>query len=317
MNLKRIGKSDLMVVPLAFGGNVFGWTLDERESFKILDEFTGNGFNLIDTANNYSYWVPGNDGGESERILGKWQKSRKKRQDIILATKVGGRGIHFPKPNATKKHILEQVDNSLQRLQTDYIDLYQLHYDDDETPVEETLSAFTELIQAGKIRYAGVSNISPERLKESMEASEKFGLTRYQSLQPHYNLMERENFETHYLPLVQSYQLSVLNYYALASGFLSGKYKTDEDLTKSPRGKDVQKYFTERGKKVIKALEVTAQKHHATLAEVALAWLLAQENITAPIASATTSIQLNELMNSIEIQLDKFDVEWLNLASQF
>src|SRR5690606_29079556 len=219
MQKRKLGNTDLEVAPIAFGGNVFGWTLNEEKSLEIIDAFVDAGFNLIDTANNYSYWVKGNDGGESERIIGKWLKKRRIRDKVVIATKVGGRGKSTDKPNTSRKYILQEVDNSLMRLQTDYIDLYQTHYDDGITPVEETLSAYQDLIKEGKIRWIGASNISPERLTESLKVAQKHNLPKYQTLQPEYNLYERENYETLYEPIVLKNGLGVMNYYSLASGF--------------------------------------------------------------------------------------------------
>lgn len=313
MELKTLGKTDLKVYPIAFGGNVFGWTIDERTSFKILDEFVGQGFNLIDTANNYSYWVKGNHGGESEEILGKWMKTHKKRHDVIVATKVGGRGLNRSKPNNTRQHIIEEVENSLKRLQTDYIDLYQLHYDDNETPIEETLSTFQELIQQGKVRWIGASNISSERLIESLNLSEEKGLPKYQSLQPHYNLYEREEFESQYQKIAVDNQLSVLTYYSLASGFLTGKYRSEEDLGQSQRGKDVAKYLNEKGFEILNALDKTSKKHDSTPSAIALAWLLHQESILAPIVSATKLTHLDAMISAVNIRLDQEDLTTLNI----
>lgn len=317
MDKIQLGNSDLKVAPIAFGGNVFGWTIDEQQSFEIIDAFVGNGFNLIDTANNYSYWVKGNDGGESERIIGNWLKARRIRDKVIIATKVGGRGKNQDKPNASKRHILEEVDNSLVRLQTDYIDLYQLHYDDGTTPVEETLSAFQDLIQEGKIRYIGASNISAERLLDSLEASEKFNLPRYQTLQPLYNLYDREKFETDYQSIAAVQKLSVMNYYSLASGFLTGKYRTDADFGQSERGKDVKQYMNERGFKILDALDGVANEHNTTPAVIALAWLLNQPTIAAPIVSATSLRQLESIIQAPQIHLTDEQEAKLDDASDF
>lgn len=312
MELKSIGQTDLKVAPIAFGGNVFGWTLDQKKSFDILDVFAGNEFNLIDTANNYSYWVTGNHGGESEEIIGKWMKDRKKRHEVVIATKVGGRGENRQKTNASRSHILSEVDASLQRLQTDYIDIYQLHYDDLTTSIEETLTAFHELIQQGKVRWIGVSNISAERLEASLKISAEKSLPKYQTLQPHYNLYEREEFETNYQSIALANQLEVIPYYSLASGFLTGKYRSMEDLNKSARGKDVEKYLNEKGFKILQALDQVSKKHNTTPATIALAWLLHQPSILAPIASATNRQQMESLLNAPNIQLDEADLMQLD-----
>lgn len=317
MERKKLGNTDLFVAPIAFGGNVFGWTIDENQSHDIIDAFVGSGFNLIDTANNYSYWVKGNDGGESERIIGTWCKKRRIRDKIVLATKVGGRGKNMEKPNNTRKHIMVEVDNSLRRLQTDYIDLYQLHYDDGVTPVEETLGTFQDLIQEGKIRWIGASNISAQRLMESLEISEKYNLPRYQTLQPLYNLYDREKFEMEYQSLAAVQKLSVMSYYSLASGFLTGKYRTDADFGQSQRGKDVKQYMNERGMRILDALDEVSNEHNTTPAVIALAWLLNQPTVVAPIVSATNLNQLESLINAPRIQLTEEQLSLLNKASDF
>ncbi|RNL91422.1 aldo/keto reductase [Sinomicrobium pectinilyticum] len=310
-----IGNTDLEVAPINLGGNVFGWTLNEKESFKILDAFVAEGFNFIDTADMYSYWVDGKGGGQSETILGKWMKERGNRDKIIMATKVGGEtGLH--PVDTSKKHILEGVDKSLQRLQTDYIDLYYTHFDDEKTPVEETLEAYDEIIRAGKVRYIAASNLSPERLKASFEASEKNNLPRYQALQPHYNLVERTNYEMKYAPLAEKYNLTVFPYWALAAGFLTGKYRSEDDLNKSVRGGGAKKYLNEKGMAVIAALDEIAEKHRTSQATVSLAWLLAQPHIGAPIASATNEKQLQTLFDAPKLQLDTEDMQMLNNASK-
>lgn len=310
-----IGNTDLHVAPINLGGNVFGWTLDEKESFDILDAFTAEGFNFIDTADMYSYWVGGKGGGQSETILGKWMKARGNREKIVMATKVGGEtGLH--PVDTSKKHILEGVDKSLQRLQTDYIDLYYTHFDDEKTPVEETLEAYDEIIKAGKVRYIAASNLSPERLKASFEASEKYGLPRYQALQPHYNLVERSGYEQQYAPLAEQYNLTVFPYWSLAAGFLTGKYRSEADLSKSVRGNGVKKYLNARGMDVLSALDKVARKHRTSQATISLAWLLAQPHIGAPIASATNKKQLQTLFDAPKLQLDREDLELLDRASR-
>lgn len=307
MKKRNIGGTDLNVAPINLGGNVFGWTLNEAESFKILDAFVDKGYNFIDTADIYSFWVNGGVGGQSEEIIGNWMKSRGNREDIILATKVGGADqVHGL--DTSRKHILKSVDESLQRLKTDYIDLYYTHFDDEVTPVEETLSTYDELIKAGKVRYIGASNISPTRLEESFAVSEKNNLAKYVALQPHYNLVERQKYESEYAPLAEKYNLSVFTYWSLASGFLTGKYRTEDDLQKSARGNDVAKYLNESGKSVLASLDAIAEKHKSSPAAVSLAWLLAQPHITAPIASATSESQLNTLFEATELQLDSEDL---------
>lgn len=310
-----IGKTDLQVAPVNFGGNVFGWTLDEKQSFEILDAFVNAGFNFIDTADTYSWWVAGNKGGESEAIIGNWMKARGNRDQIILATKVGAQNREH-KENVSRAHILKSVDESLQRLQTDHIDLYYTHFDDNVTPVEETLSAYDEIIKAGKVRYIAASNLSPERLTESLKLAEEKGLPRYQALQPHYNLVERENFETKYQPIAKQYGLSVMPYWSLAAGFLTGKYRSGEDLKKSVRGESVRKYLNEKGIGVLNALDKVAAKHNTKPATVALAWLLAQPTIAAPVVSATSQSQLDTLVAAPALQLDAADLELLDQASK-
>ncbi|WP_223607850.1 aldo/keto reductase [Chryseobacterium sp. OSA05B] len=313
MEKRNIKNTDLSVAPVNFGGNVFGWTLDEKQSFDILDQFTEAGFNFIDTADTYSWWVNGK-GGQSEEIIGKWMKSRGNRQDIVLATKVGSETKEHGF-DISKKHILKSVDESLQRLQTDHIDLYYTHFDDHTTPVEETLSAYDEIIKAGKVRYIAASNLSPERLKASFEAAEKNNLPKYVALQPHYNLMEREGFEKNYAPLVKEFDLSVFPYWSLAAGFLTGKYRTEADLGKSQRGEGVRKYLNDKGLEVLKALDQVSEKHQTTQGTTALAWLLANPLITAPIVSATSASQLDTLFKAPELILDQEDIELLNRAS--
>lgn len=317
MQKRKLGNTDLEVSPIAFGGNVFGWTIDQGKSFEIIDAFVDAGFNLIDTANNYSYWVKGNDGGESERIIGNWLKQRRIRDKVVIATKVGGRGKSADKPNTTKKHIKQEVDNSLMRLQTDYIDLYQTHYDDGITPVEETLSAYEDLIKEGKIRWIGASNITPGRLLQSLEAAEKYNLPKYQTLQPEYNLYERKNYETLYEPIVLKNELGVMNYYSLASGFLTGKYRKDDDLVQSQRGKDVQKYLDERGLKILNALDEISHEYKTTSAVVALAWLLHRPSITTPIVSATSLNQLESIKQAPLLELSSAALLQLDQASEY
>ncbi|UZR96913.1 aldo/keto reductase [Chondrinema litorale] len=315
MEKVKIGNTDLEIAPINLGGNVFGWTLDEKKSFEILDAFVEKGFNFIDTADMYAYWVDGKEGGQSETILGKWMKARGNRDKVIMATKVGGETGTHP-VDTSKKHILEAVDKSLKRLQTDHIDLYYTHFDDEKTPVEETLEAYDEIIKAGKVRYIAASNLSPERLTASMEASEKNGLPKYQALQPHYNLLERAKYEPQYAPLAEKYGLTVFPYWSLAAGFLTGKYRSEDDLNKSVRGGSVKQYLNEKGLGVLAALDKVSEKHDTTLATVSLAWLLAQPNIGAPIASATSENQLQTLFNAPELNLDTDDLKLLDEASK-
>ena len=317
MQKRRLGNTDLEVSPIAFGGNVFGWTIDQEKSFEIIDGFVGAGFNLIDTANNYSYWVKGNDGGESERIIGNWLKKRRIRDKVVIATKVGGRNKTMDNANTSRKHIKEEVDKSLTRLQTDYIDLYQTHYDDGVTPIEETLSVYQDLIQEGKIRWIGASNISPERLLKSLEIAEEYNLPKYQSLQPEYNLYERENYETIYEPIVMKNNLGVMNYYSLASGFLTGKYRNADDLGQSQRGKDVQKYLDERGLRILDTLAEISVEYKTTSAVIALAWLIRRASVTAPIVSATRLNQLEAIIQAPQLELNSSAILRLNDASNY
>jgi aryl-alcohol dehydrogenase-like predicted oxidoreductase len=315
MEKRKLGNTDLVVAPIAFGGNVFGWTIDEQTSFGILDRFTDAGFNLIDTANVYSRWKPGNQGGESETIIGNWLKSRNNRQQVIIATKVGadmGTGKDISKAN-----ILKEVDNSLKRLQTDYIDLYFSHYDDEKTPVEETLDAYQELIKGGKVRSIGASNFSAARLKESLDASKRSGLPKYEVYQPEYNLYSRQQYEVEYEPIVQEYQLGVTNYYALASGFLTGKYRSEADLNKSQRGGGIKSFLNERGFKILEALDQVAERQASQPASVAIAWLIARPSITAPIASVTSIEQLKDLEHAANLKLSAEDIQLLDQASEW
>lgn len=314
MKKVTIGKTDLQVAPINLGGNVFGWTLDEQKSFEILDAFVAGGFNFIDTADTYSWWVNGT-GGQSETIIGKWLKSRGNRDKVVIATKVGSQTKEHPN-DISKAHILKSVDESLRRLQTDHIDLYYTHFDDEVTPVEETLSAYDTIIKAGKVRYIGASNVKPERLIESLELAEKEGLPRYQALEPYFNLMERTQYETTYAPIVAKYGLGVFPYWALAAGFLTGKYRSEADLGKSVRGGDAKKYLNPKGFAVLDALDKVSAKHGSTPATVSLAWLLAQPHITAPIASATSARQLETLFAAPTLQLDADDLALLDHASK-
>jgi aryl-alcohol dehydrogenase-like predicted oxidoreductase len=315
MEKRRMGRSKLEVSPLCFGGNVFGWTADENTSFTLLDTFLDAGFNFIDTANTYSTWVAGHAGGESETIIGKWLKARGNREKVILATKVGAelagrRGL-------AKRYILSEAENSLRRLQTDYIDLYQSHRDDPGTPQEETLEAYNRLVQDGKVRVIGCSNFTAERIETSLQTSRQLGLPRYECLQPNYNLYDRSDFESHLEPVCVKEDLGVIPYFSLASGFLTGKYRTQADLEKSARGKFVQKYMNDRGLQIIAALEQVAKEKTATPAKIALAWLIARPSITAPIASATSLDQLNDLIDAIRLELDEKSITTLNEASAY
>ncbi|MFV0481306.1 MAG: aldo/keto reductase [Campylobacteraceae bacterium] len=301
---------------ITIGGNVFGWTLNENESFKVLDSFVENGLNFIDTANIYSTWVPGNKGGESEVIIGNWLKKRGKRDDIIIATKVGGE--IGGKKGLSKANITKEVEDSLKRLKTDHIDLYISHFDDENTPVSDVIETYNKLLKEGKIKNIGASNFKLSRLQESNDFAKKNGLQGYISIQPEYNLYDREKFEKEYVEFLKNEKLIVTPYYSLASGFLSGKYKTEEDYAKSARGAGIkQKYFNQRGEKIIKALSEVAKESGATFSEVSIAWLLSKPYITSPIASATSASQVKELANAAKLKLSVEQVKKLDLASNY
>jgi aryl-alcohol dehydrogenase-like predicted oxidoreductase len=314
MTRRKLGNSGLEIAPLALGGNVFGWTIDEATSFRVLDAFVDAGFNLIDTADVYSRWAPGNQGGESETILGKWLKQSGNRQKVLIATKLGiemGPG----KQGLSKRYIKQAAEASLQRLQTDYIDLYQAHRDDPDTPLEETLSGFAELVSEGKVVAIGASNYGAERLDEALKVSGRNGWPRYETLQPLYNLYDRAEFETKLQPLCEQAGLAVLPYYSLASGFLTGKYRSEQDLQNRARAGTVKKYLNERGFRILEALDAVAQQYNSTPAKVALAWLMAQPTVAAPIASATSVEQLRDLIDATDLQLDDAAMQRLNQAS--
>ena len=315
MNGKPLGRSGLTLPPIMFGGNVFGWTADPVTSFKLLDALMEAGLNAIDTADVYSRWAPGHSGGESEAILGVWLKNRGGRDKVIVATKCGlempgkGQGL-------SKARITAAVEESLVRLQTDYIDLYQAHRDDEATPLEETMEAFAALVKQGKVRALGASNYSAARLSAALDASARLGLPRFESLQPQYNLLERAEFEGELEQLVLREQIGVINYYSLAAGFLTGKYRAGSDLAKVPRAGTVRKYFNAKGFAVVDALRVQAERLQATPGQVALAWQIARPSITAPIASATSLPQLEELVKAAQLKLDTEAVEMLDAISR-
>jgi aryl-alcohol dehydrogenase-like predicted oxidoreductase len=315
MNKRRLGQSDLQVAPLAFGGNVFGWTVNEKTSFELLDAFVGKGFDLIDTADIYSKWHSG-IGGESETIIGNWTKSRNNRKQVIIATKAGMVDMQGT-TNITKKYILKAAEDSLKRLQTDYIDLYQTHRDDESTPVEETLEAYQQLVKEGKVRWIGASNFSAKRLLESLKASEKNNLPRYQTLQPLYNLYDREGFEKELEKVCLDHEINVINYYSLAAGFLTGKYRSERDLNKSPRGGRAKSYMNERGLRILHALDEVAAEYKTSQSSVAVAWLLTRPTVAAPIASATSLEQLQELFKAVELNLSERTVAYLDEQSKY
>jgi len=316
MQLRELGRSGLQVSPLAFGGNVFGWTVDETQSFRLLDAWLDAGFNFVDTADVYSRWVPGHAGGESETIIGKWLRQSGKRNRVVLATKVG-KPMGDDKVGLSAAYIREAVDASLTRLKTDHIDLYQSHDDDAGTPLEETMEAFAGLIKAGKVRAIGASNFSAPRLAEALDVSERLGLPRYESLQPLYNLYDRAVFEDALAPLCLERGVGVINFYALAAGFLTGKYRSEADAAKSARGANTtKKYLNARGLRILGALDAVAATLGATPAQVAIAWQIAQPAVTAPIASATSIAQLDELTKAATLKLDDAAMASLTEASR-
>ena len=312
---RELGRSGLQVSPLCFGGNVFGWTASEATSFKLLDAWVDAGMNFIDTADLYSRWVPGHSGGESEIIIGKWLKQSGKRDRVVIATKVG-KDMGDGKVGLSKHYIRSAVEASLKRLQTDVIDLYQSHDDDAKTPLAETLGAYGDLIREGKVRAIGASNFTAQRLSEALDVSRTLGLPRYEALQPLYNLVERAAYEDELEAVCVQHGLGVINFFALASGFLSGKYRSAADLGKSARGAAVKEYLNERGLAVLDALDEVAQRCNATPAQVALAWQIARPSITAPIASATSLEQLAELVAAAQLKLDADAIQRIDSASR-
>jgi len=316
MNKREIGTSGIKVKPLSFGGNVFGWTINEKESFTILDAFVDAGFDFIDTADVYSYWVPGNKGGESEIIIGNWLKKSGKRDKVIIGTKVG-KPMGEGKKGLSRKYITEAVEASLKRLQTDYIDLYQSHDDDKDTPLLETLETYTDLIKQGKVRVIGASNYDGIRLKEALQVSKDNNLAAYQCLQPEYNLYERAYYEKELEPVCRERNIGVITYFSLASGFLTGKYRSENDLSQSNRGQGIKKYLNPRGYKILAALDKVSAEYNTTQASVAIAWVMARPGITAPIASATSIKQLESLVKATELVLNSDAIDLLNSASSY
>ncbi|HEX7817227.1 aldo/keto reductase [Dyella sp.] len=313
MQQRQLGRSSLSVAPLAFGGNVFGWSIDQARSFELLDAFVDAGFNLIDTADMYSSWVPGNHGGESETIIGEWLKRSGKRDKVVIATKVAKWDRH---PGLSAINIRQAVEGSLKRLNVEQIDLYQAHADDASVPLLETLGEFSRLIEEGKVRAIGASNYSADRFAEALKVSKANNLPRYESLQPDYSLVSRQGYESGLEPIARAEQIGVIGYYSLASGFLSGKYRSEADLAKSSaRSGSVKKYLNAHGFGVLKALDDVAAAHKATPAQVALAWLMARPGVTAPIASATTVTQLQELLGAAQLQLSANEIAQLDAAS--
>ena len=314
MQKRKLGRSGLEIAPLVFGGNVFGWTVDEKGSFTILDAFLDAGFDCVDTADVYSRWKPGNTGGESEVIIGNWFAARGNRSKVILASKCGNE-MAPDKKGLSKAYILRAVEDSLKRLKTDYIDLYQSHRDDPNTPLDETMEAHATLIKSGKVRAIGASNYSADRLKGALAASAKAGIPRYETLQPNYSLCERAEFEGDVQKLCVAEGITVIPYYSLASGFLTGKYRSEADVGDKARGAGVKKYLNPKGFGILKALDDVAARSKATQVQVALAWLLAQPAIAAPIASATSTTQLADIVKSTQLKLDADALAALDKAS--
>jgi aryl-alcohol dehydrogenase-like predicted oxidoreductase len=313
MDMRKLGRSDLKIAPVVFGGNVLGWTTDQAKGFRVLDAFVDAGFNAIDTADTYSRWVPGNKGGESETIIGNWLKSSGKRDRVLILTKVGHEMAPDKKENK-KRYIKEEVEESLKRLKTDTIDLYQAHRDDTETPLQETLEAFGELIKEGKVRAIGASNFTAKRLREALEVSKLHGLPRYECLQPRYNLYDRRDYEGELETLCKSENIGVIPYYGLASGFLTGKYRSPADFGKSQRGGRMSDYLNARGIAILAALDKVAGTHRTTPAAVALAWLIARPSITAPIASATNPEQVKDFAAAARLKFSTADIATLDAA---
>lgn len=317
MLMRNLGRTPLQVAALCLGGNVFGWTCDEPTSFAVLDAYMGGGGNFIDTADTYSTWVAGHVGGESEAIIGNWMAQRKNRERVVIATKVGSRMANDPNAQGlSRRHIMQSCENSLRRLQTDYIDLYQAHIDDQNAPLEETLQAFNDLVQQGKVRYIGASNYSAARLAEALNISQQRGFARYESLQPPYSLANREAYEKELEPLCRKQGIGVITYSSLASGFLTGKYGQDKDMPPTPRAQNIQRrYMNEQGFKLLTELERIVATQKATMAQVALAWIIARPGITAPIASATSVEQTREMLGALDLHLDDATMAALGRAS--
>ncbi|MCB7479951.1 aldo/keto reductase [Christiangramia sediminis] len=316
MEKKQLGQTDLYTAPIVFGGNVFGWTVNEKESFELMDQLLDMGFNMIDSADVYSRWADGNSGGESESIIGKYIKRRGNRHKITITTKVGSSMQQGGDKNISKNHILKAVEDSLTRLQTDHIDLYFTHWDDDKTPVEETLEAYEKLIDQGKVRYIGASNLSPERLKASLQAASESNLPKYEVFQPEYSLMVRDKFEGEIQEICKKNNLSVTSYFSLASGFLTGKYSEEKDIKGTKREQFLKDYFDQRGKNVLKSLKDISANYNISQAAVALRWIMQRPGITAPIASATKSEHLKSFEEAVDNELTTEEMDRLNEVSK-
>ncbi|WP_084399988.1 aldo/keto reductase [Henriciella aquimarina] len=313
MQKRTLGRTGAEIAPLVLGGNVFGWTADQATSFNLLDAFLDHGFNAVDSANIYTRFIPGNEGGESETVIGNWLADRKRRDDLFLITKVGG-DMGDGKKGLSADQIVARCEESLKRLKTDHIDLYFSHFPDPETPIEETLEAHDQLVKAGKVRFVGGSNYDAAGLKAALDAGEASDRASYDVLQPHYNLMTREEYEGPLEDLCLDWDLGVIPYFALAMGFLTGKYKSEADLDKSPRGRRMKDWFTDRNMALLDLMEEVAHAHDATMAQVALAWLMARPSVTAPIASATRMAQLEDIMAAAELRLSAEEMNKLNAA---
>ena len=314
MQKRPLGRSGLSIAPLVLGGNVFGWTADEAVSHRVLDTFVDSGFNAIDTADTYSRWAAGHTGGELETVIGTWLKQRGGRDKVIVMTKVGME-MGTDAKGLSKAHIIKSVDGSLRRLRTDYIDLYQAHKDDPSVPLDETLGTFESLIKSGKIRAIGASNYAADRLGEALVSSQHLGAHRFETLQPEYNLYDRAGYEADLEPLCRKEGLGVIPYFSLASGFLTGKYRSEKDFAQSVRGEDMGGYLNARGRLILAALDSVATRHDSKPASIALAWLMARPGLTAPIASATSVAQLGALTAAAEVKLTAADIEALDAAS--
>lgn len=319
MLVRKLGRTGLQVSALCLGGNVFGWTADEPASFSVLDAFFEAGGNFIDTANSYSRWVSGNSGGESEQILGNWMAARGNRDAVIIATKVGSQmGSRPNETGLSRRHIMHEVETSLRRLQTDYIDLYQAHWPDAQTPIDETLRAFDDLVRQGKVRYVGGSNYNGWQLTKALWESDRAQVARFESIQPPYSLVNRDSFEREVEALCLDQHVGVITYSSLASGFLTGKYRRGGALPSSARAGGVQReYMNDKGFAVLDAVQAVAERHDATPAQVALAWILARPSITAPIASATTVEQLREIVGAVDLRLSEEAIQTLDCASNW
>ena len=315
MQKRHLGRTSLQIAPMVFGGNVFGWTVDAKAAFDLLDRFVGAGLNAIDTADVYSAWAPGNKGGELETIIGQWMKSRANRDRIVVVTKVGS-PMGPGKKGLSARYVAEAAEASLKTAETDFIDLYLSHWPDADTPYEETLGAYQNLIRQGKVRFVGASNLNAGQLAAALETATGKSLPRYEALQPEYNLYDRGSFDGPLRDLCIAEKIGVITYYSLAKGFLSGKYRSEADLAKSPRGGGVKAYLNARGRRILAALDSIAAQRGAKPAEVALAWLIARPGVTAPIASATSLQQVDSLIKAAELTLEPGDIEALDQASR-